>query len=66
MCWFSLDEAMGMTLSPTLLQFMENTLNSMSKKHQETYDSINKGRGAQITLIPHAIINCIRRGCCAV
>lgn len=64
MCCFSLDEApMGMTLAPTLLQFMENTLNSMTKKHHETYDSINKGCGAQITLISQAIINFIRMDC---
>lgn len=54
---------MKMALEPTLLQFTENVLNAKAEKHHETYDSINKGRGAQIILIPQAIINYIRMGC---
>ena len=54
---------MEMALEPTLLQFTENVLNAKAEKHHETYDSINKGRGAQIILIPQAIINYIRMGC---
>lgn len=54
---------MGMTLELTLLQFIENILNSMTEKHPKTYDSENKGRGAQIILISQAIVNCIRMDC---
>lgn len=59
MC-FSLDEPLKrMTLEPTLLKFMENILNSVTEKHCEAYDSINKGVD-QIILISQAILNCIR------
>lgn len=54
---------MGMTVEPTLLQLIENFLNSMTEKHHETYDSVNEGCGAQIILISEAIVNCIRMDC---
>lgn len=63
MLCFSLDEPhLGGTLEPALLQFMENTLHSMTEKHQETHDSVNKGCGALLTLTSQAIINYIKNG----